>query len=355
MRKVLILGAGKIGTAIAHLLHHAEDYALTVADYSPAARAHVADAVPFIELDAGDTAALGRTLGGFDVVVNACPYHLNETIAVAASQTRTHYFDLTEDVAAMRAVQRIAHGADVAFVPQCGLAPGFIGIAGMAIANTFDRLDSLRLRVGALPLYGVNALKYSLTWSTDGLINEYCNPCEVIIDGRRSEVPALDGLEEFILDGIAYEAFNTSGGLGTLADSLEGRVRNLDYKSIRYPGHGERIRLLAVDLGLGHRRDLFKQVLEAAIPTTTQDVVVVLITAVGDRGGRLVQDAFARRIHGRAVGGTQWSAIQLATATGACAMIDLHGAGRLPARGFVRQEDARLDDFLSNRFGRLFA
>ena len=93
------------------------------------------------------------------------------------------------------------------------------------------------MRVGALPQFPTNALTYNLTWSTDGLINEYCNPCEAIHDGERMHVLPLEGIEHFSLDGVRYEAFNTSGGLGTLCDTLDGRVRELNYKTIRYQGH----------------------------------------------------------------------------------------------------------------------
>ena len=355
MTKILVLGAGKIGSAIAHLLQREGDCAVTVADQNPGARAFVPERVPFREVDANDSASLRQAIAGFDAVVNGCPYHLNVPIATVARVCRVHYFDLTEDVTAARAIRHIAEDAGTVFVPQCGLAPGFVGIAAMSLAGRFERLDSLRLRAGALPLYGVSALTYSLTWSTEGLINEYCNPCEAIVRGRRVEAQALDGLEVLSVDGTTYEAFNTSGGLGTLADTLEGRVQHLDYKSIRYPGHCHQMRLLAVDLGLGQRRDLFKQVLESAVPATVQDVVVVLITAMGHRGGRLFQESVARKILGKTIDGTPWSAIQLATATAACAVVDLHRAGRLPARGFVRQEDIPLGDFAANRFGRLYA
>ena len=79
------------------------------------------------------------------------------------------------------------------------------------------------MRVGALPQFPTNALNYNLTWSTDGLINEYCNPCEAIHEGKLIEVLPLEGIEQFSLDGITYEAFNTSGGLGTLCETLPAR------------------------------------------------------------------------------------------------------------------------------------
>ena len=140
-------------------------------------------------------------------------------VAEIARKVNAHYFDLTEDVAVTRAVRELADGATRAFVPQCGLAPGFISIAANALIQHFDEIRSVKLRVGALPQHPNNALKYSLTWSTDGLINEYGNPCEAIVDGRAVEVAPLEGLEEIEIDGVLYEAFNTSGGLGSLAET----------------------------------------------------------------------------------------------------------------------------------------
>ncbi|MBV9418250.1 MAG: saccharopine dehydrogenase family protein, partial [Alphaproteobacteria bacterium] len=209
--------------------------------------------------------------------------------------------------------------------------------------------------VGALPVFPTGALKYNLTWSTDGLINEYCNPCESIRDGLRGEVPALEELEEFALDGTEYEAFNTSGGLGTLCDTLEGKVETLNYKTVRYPGHRDIVKMLVRDLRLGVRREVLKDVLETAIPITFQDVVLIFVTVSGWREGRLTQESYAKKIYAQTVGDRLMSAIQVTTAAGICAMCDMLVAGQLPKKGFVRQEEAKLADFLANRFGRYYA
>jgi saccharopine dehydrogenase-like NADP-dependent oxidoreductase len=252
-------------------------------------------------------------------------------------------------------VKELAEGAPTAFIPQCGLAPGFISIVAHDIASRFDTLDTVRLRVGALPQYPSNALSYNLTWSTDGVINEYIERCEAVVDGKLREVPAMEELEEFSLDGTRYEAFNTSGGLGTLCETLEGKVRNLNYKTIRYPGHCALMRVLLNDLRLRHRREVLKDILENAVPATMQDMVIVFVTVTGERGGRYVQETYARSIYGQKVAGTPRTAIQVTTAAGICAMLDLLVAGRLPQQGFVRQEEIGLDAFLANRFGRVYA
>ena len=240
-------------------------------------------------------------------------------------------------------------------IPQCGLAPGFIAIVGKYLADKFDELDSLKLRVGALPRYPTNALTYNLTWSTEGVINEYCEPCESIVDGKLTMVPALENVEHFLLDGESYESFNTSGGLGTLADTLAGKVRNLSYQTLRYPGHRDIMRMLISDLRLGQNRALFKQVLENAVPATEQDVVIVFGTATGKRNGRFMQESYVSKIFAETHDGRVWAAIQITTANAICAVLDMLAEGKLPQSGFIRQEDISLTDFLANRFGKAYA
>ena len=232
-KPVLLLGAGKIGFAIALMLERSGDYSVLVADQDPARLAAVAELGCETRLIPDDD-ALARAIEGRHAVLNALPFHRAIAVAGLCAKAGVHYFDLTEDVASTHAIQALAADARSVLMPQCGLAPGFIGIVGNALARRFDTLLDLRMRVGALPRYPSNNLRYNLTWSTEGLINEYCNPCEAIVDGQLSSVPALEGYETFALDGVEYEAFNTSGGLGTLPATLLGRARNVDYKSVRY-------------------------------------------------------------------------------------------------------------------------
>lgn len=373
--RVLILGAGKIGSAIARYLHRAGPdantagghFAVTVADNDPVALARVKDAVGVatVVLDVSNHDAMVKVMKtSADSVLSACSYAVNPGIARACLATGASYFDLTEDVATTRAVSAVAADARPGqiFMPQCGLAPGFIQIVAHDLAKQFEKLDEVRMRVGALPIYPSNALKYNLTWSTDGLINEYCNPCEAIHEGRKTDLLALEGLEHFSLDGVDYEAFNTSGGLGTLCDTLAGKCRTLDYKTVRYAGHRDLMHFLTQSLRLCDRRALLKDILESSIPITLQDVVLTFATVTGFRDGRLVQVTDARKIYNGPVqipGHTgqpeHWSAIQITTAAGICTAVDLHREGKLPPQGFVRQEQIALGDFLANRFGKVYA
>jgi saccharopine dehydrogenase-like NADP-dependent oxidoreductase len=356
MTKLILLGAGKIGETITHFLQSSGDYTLTVADQDASRLAPMAAlGASTVRCEFGDPAALRGLIRGHEYVVSASPFHLTPAIAAAAVDVGAHYFDLTEDVESTRRVKALAATAKTALVPQCGLAPGFISILAYAMARKFDSLRDVQMRVGALPVYPTNALKYNLTWSTDGLINEYCNPCEAISDGRLHETLALEEVEAFSLDGIAYEAFNTSGGLGTLCETLDGKVENLNYKTVRYPGHRDIVKMLIRDLRLGQRRGILKDVLEESVPMTHQDVVLVFVTVSGMREGRLTQESFAKKIYSKTIGGKLYSAIQVTTAAGICAMVDMTRDGTLPAKGFVRQEEADLERFLANRFGQHYA
>jgi len=350
--RIALLGAGHIGQTIARLLSRSGDYEVTLVDRSAAALDTLAaEPLAVHRAETADPQALLAVMRGQQAVVNALPYHLATTAATAAREAGVHYFDLTEDVAATRAIQRLARDAPTAFMPQCGLAPGFIGIVAHHLCQGLDTLMDVKMRVGALPAFPTNSLKYNLTWSVDGLINEYCHPCEAIRGGRNIEVLALEGLEHFSLDGTEYEAFNTSGGLGTLCETLAGRVQTLDYKSVRYPGHRDLMKLLLEELQLNQDTETLKSILRKSIPSTMQDVVLVFVTVSGLRQGKLVQEVFARKIFAERDEKSPLSAIQITTAAGVCAAVDLFREGQLPQQGFIRQEQVALPAFLANRFG----
>jgi saccharopine dehydrogenase-like NADP-dependent oxidoreductase len=357
MRRIAVVGAGKIGSTVVDLLTAFGSYEVLVIDASAPALAALSPhpRVETAALAIDDAARLAERLEGRFAVVNCAPFHLTVAVARAAAAAGAHYLDLTEDVAASRVTRELAETSKTAFIPQCGLAPGFITIAAWELAKHFDELHDVRLRVGALPRYPSNALNYNLTWSTDGVINEYCEPCEAIVNGRLREVPALEECEEFALDGVTYEAFNTSGGLGGLCQSLDGQVRNLNYKTIRYPGHAAIMKALLNDLDLRNRRPMLKDILEKAVPATLQDVVIVFVTVSGLKQGRLVQETYVNKVFAQVVGGQMKSAIQITTAGAVCAVLDMLAEGRLPQQGFIRQEDIALADFLANRFGRFYA
>jgi len=356
MTKVLLIGAGKIGATILDMLHGTGDYAVTIADNSlESLRRLQKPGFAKAKLDVHDSEAMQQALASHDAVICAGPHDITLAVIEAAQKTNIAYFDLTEDVRSADGARAAAAQSKGLFVPQCGLAPGIISIIAADLARRFDTLDTVHLRVGALPQFPTNAIKYNLTWSTDGLINEYCNPCRVIDERQPREAAALEGLEAFSLDGVAYEAFNTSGGVGTLCDTLAGKVRELNYKTVRYPGHRDIMKMLIDDFRLGVRRDVFKDILENSVPVTMQDVVLIFVTVTGTREGRLMQESYVHKVYGQKIAGAERSAIQITTASALCALVDLWREGALPRSGFVRQEDVSFAAVAANRFGRVFA
>lgn len=355
IRKVLVLGAGKIGGTVADMLAEYHRLPVTLADRQHARHEPDDRLVTRTIVDVEDDASLAEALAGHDVVINALPFFLAARVAAAAHRAGVHCFDLTEDVAATTAIRALAVGSDCVLMPQSGLAPGVIGMLGAHLAERFEELYDLHLRVGALSRHATNSLRYNFTWSIDGVINEYCHPCAAIAQGQLVSVPPLEGHETLVLDGDTYEAFNTSGGLGTLCETLAGRVRNLDYKTIRYPGHRDAMKLLLHDLRLVERRDLLRQVLENAVPHSREDMVIIFASASGLRGGRLEQETRLARIHGGRLRGVDRTAIELATAAGVVGVFELLSTGRLPSSGFVGQEQVALDAFLSTRVGSCYA
>lgn len=358
--RVAVIGCGKIGSAITKLLHRSGRYQVKVIEqHTPllASVAHLND-VTTDSFAVQDADLLRKAVTGWDAVVSACSYDVNPVIAQVCGEVGCSYFDLTEDVETTRSIRAVAETAQDGqiFMPQCGLAPGFIGILAWDLTRHFDKLDCVKMRVGALPKYPTNRMMYNLTWSTDGLINEYCNLCEAIQDHRRIDLVALEGLEQISLDGVVYEAFNTSGGLGTLCETLQGLVRELNYKTVRYRGHQYLMQFLIRELLMGEqqKRPLLKSMLEEAVPMTRQDVVLTFATVSGWRDGQFEQLTDARKIYHRTIGGESWSSIQLTTASSLCAVVDLHFAGKLPRRGFVRQEDVELEEFLATEFGEVY-
>jgi saccharopine dehydrogenase-like NADP-dependent oxidoreductase len=359
MPSVLVFGAGKIGSLIACLLAGTREYSVHLADADAEATKRLLQQVPLPDvrtsvLEACDKAGIREYLKAhrLEAIVSSLPFYCNAVVADAAREYGLHYFDLTEDIEVTNHIKSIANGSEKALVPQCGLAPGFISIAANELILHFDGVETVKMRVGALPVHPSNALKYSLTWSTDGLINEYGNLCYGIEAGEKTCLLPLEGYETIELDGLLYEAFNTSGGLGTLADTYAGKVRTMNYKTLRYPGHCEKIHLLMKDLKLNEDRPTLKRILENAIPKTLQDVVLMYAAVSGNRGGEFMEETYVKKIYPQTIAGKLWSAIQVTTAAGICSVADLVLQEPGKYKGFVTQESFSLEKIVGNRFGR---
>ena len=335
LKKIAIQGGnGRVGSTIAQLLKH------------PAPLRYEVFAADRIEPQNEQ----------FFAVINAAPYFTSVPLATKAVLAGAHYLDMTEDVQVTRELRDFADTAPImspdacgkAIIPQCGLAPGVISIVGGHMARQYEKLDTLKLRVGALPRHPNNMLGYALTWNIDGLINQYMESAAVIRDGVPCMVPSLHGDEELFFESGQFEAFTTAGGVGTLCETFH-HARTINYKTIRYPGHAKLMRFLIEDLALD--RIELKRILENALPVTDQDVVLISVASTGlDKEGNHRQATYAKTIFG--VPGR--SALQTTTASAVCAVLDLLAEGELSS-GFIKQEDIPLEKFIVNRFGRAFS
>lgn len=347
---ILVFGLGKVGTLVASMLHET-GFKVTGAD------AQLREVFPFEvkTLDVSSTDELTKTMHGFDAVISCLPYSFNLGIAGLANQQGIHYFDLTEDVPTTKAIIDMSRSSTAIMAPQCGLAPGFIAIVGASLANKLEKIRSIKLRVGALPSHPTGLLSYAFNWSPEGVVNEYLNDCEVIENGEHKWVSPLEWLEKIVIDGIQLEAFTTSGGLGTMCETYAGIVDNLDYKSMRYPGHAQLMNFFFHELLMREDRKKAGEILVNAKPPVSEDVVYVHASAEGWSQGRLVREEFVEAYRPVEVAGRRWRAISWTTAASACAVIELVSNGTLPDKGFLKQETVALEKFMATKNGRLYA
>jgi saccharopine dehydrogenase-like NADP-dependent oxidoreductase len=346
--KVAVLGLGKVGHLAAELLA-ASGFAVTGVD------ARAADTpFPSRVADLTDAAQIKAALTGQEAVLSCLPYHLNTVVASLAHDLGMHYFDLTEDVPTTRHIRELAKTSKGLMAPQCGLAPGFVGIVGANLAQQFDRIRSIKLRVGALPQNPTGLLGYAFNWSPEGVVNEYLNDCEVIEEGVLKTVSAMEWTENIYIDGMQLEAFTTSGGLGTMCETYADRIENLDYKTMRYPGHVDLMNFFFHELLMRENRAEAGRILTNAKPPVDDDVVYVHVAAEGWTSGALRRREFVRAYYPLEIAGKSRTAIAWTTSASVVAVIEMVRDGALPAQGFLKQEDIPLDPYLATRTGNYY-
>ena len=350
IRSVLVLGLGKVGALVGTLLHET-GFAVLGGDVNPVGPA----SYPVMRIDVTSENELGTALAGIDAVISCLPYKFNAAVARLAAEKGVHYFDLTEDVETTEAIREMSGSAGCVMAPQCGLAPGFIAIVGASLACRFEKIRSIRLRVGALPKHPTGLLGYAFNWSPEGVVNEYLNDCEVIENGVRKWVSPLEWLEKIVIGGLQLEAFTTSGGLGTMCETYEGRVENLDYKSIRYPGHAALMNFFLHELLMRENRGEAGRILVNAKPPVSEDVVYIHASVEGRRDGQLSREEFVRTYSPLKIVGSKRRTIAWTTAASISAAVELVSNGTLAGRGFLKQETIPLAAFLATSNGRLYA
>ena len=358
--KVLVLGAGRMGLGAAYdLAHNSEGVELvTVADVDEGRARAVCETlrdarVRPAQVDVEDRARVVELMRGHDAALSCVTYFHNLSLARAALRARTHFCDLGGNntvVDAELALDEEARAAGVNIVPDCGLAPGMVSVLAAHGAARFARLDEIHIRVGGLPQNPKPPLDYQIVFSVEGLINEYVERARVIRGGELTEVESLTEIEslDFPEPYGRMEAFQTSGGTSTLPETFAGRVKELDYKTIRYPGHCERFKLL-VSLGLASSdavelggvsvapRKLLGELLNRHLPADEPDLVFIRLEFAGRLTGR-----GARRLRydiiDRHDPDTGLSAMQRTTAFPASVVAQMLARGETTRRGAVPQE-----------------
>jgi len=351
MKKILTLGLGKVGTLVATLL--SKQFTVTGVDKD---KPHYDYKQPFkvVAADVTDKKAMEALLKKHDAVVSALPYFLNKSIAKLAHDLEKHYFDLTEDVPTTDYIQKLSKTANSVMAPQCGLAPGIIGIIGADLTRDFTKVRSIEMRVGALPIYPNGKMGYAFTWSPAGVVNEYINDAEAIHNGKRKMVPSLEENEIIFIDGKEYEAFYTSGGLGTMCKTFEKKVDTLNYKTIRYPGHCDLMKFLIHELDMKQDKQQLEDILKNAKPAVAEDVVIVYAAVEGNKGDRLFRNEYCKSFYNKDIQGHSWRAISWTTAASIVAVIEMVAKGDLPKKGFIKQEEIPFDKFLKTKCGKFF-
>ncbi|WP_299828214.1 saccharopine dehydrogenase C-terminal domain-containing protein [uncultured Roseobacter sp.] len=351
MERIVVLGMGKVGTLAGELLHEA-GFAVTGID-----ALGKSDDLPFETqiCDLADPVQFSAALQGAEAVLSCLPYHLNTGIAEAAHAADLHYFDLTEDVPTTKAILELSKTSKGLMAPQCGLAPGFVGIVGADLIGQFDDCRACKMRVGALPQHPTGLMGYSFNWSPEGVVNEYLNDCEVLEDGQIKSVSPMEWIEKLYIDGTELEAFTTSGGLGTMCETYLGRVPNIDYKTMRYPGHVDLMNFFFHELLMRDRRTEAGEILVHAKPPVEDDIVYVHVSAEGMIEGKLARREFVRGYKPIDLAGRRRTAIAWTTASSVVGVIEMVRDGSLPRAGFLKQEDVPLAAFLATRTGSAYA
>ena len=336
-KRVFIAGSGGIGRAVGLLLRELGELEVDLI-LGDAYMEQAESAVEFILQDSqakgsvkaikiplkGNSTPLTVALSGCDLVLDCLPGGQAPRVAKWALEHGLHYANLTEYVAETQKIMEMAKDAKTGFALQCGLAPGMINVLGMGLFDSFcerfevDKVDTMKMRVGALTQNAEAPHFYGFTWSPIGVATEYVKQAEVVRDYKKVLVGSLAQVETLLIDGLAYEEATTSGGAADLPEALAGRVRNLDYKTLRYPGHWSWVKEQLAAIGdVKDRIPKLQDLMQSTIPEMEDDVVVVYasVEGVGSKGRRHRLDA-AYMVLPEHFGGQRLRAIQSTTAAG---------------------------------------
>lgn len=340
---ILILGGGLIGSYIAALCGYAEND-FRIVDSNP--EHHLKDAPFFIAGNGIEDPEKFVDSQPFTAVINTIPcYDSAKVVGVvdACARHSTPYIDITEDVHVGEAIKAYcdAQNPDVPVIPHCGLAPGLVSILAAKGCENFDEVDKVSAYVGALPTSVSNRLKYNVTWSVDGVVNEYIKPVTYRKNGEMvtTDEP-FSGLHSVIVNGVNLEAFRTSGGFATFINS--NRAKNIEYYTLRYHGHADECRRLIATVGVDGLRE---ELANTTVMGYASDHVLIYVTMSGKKNGKTYTDSFSKIVSN--VPGML--SIQAATSMVPMVVADLVTKQILP-NGFNKLEDLPFDAIQANRW-----
>ena len=351
-----IVGAGNIGFAIYQLLISSDmECKVSIADQIE--KSEYIPKTDYVRLKVtkptydGDSTQFDDFVDGKTLIINALPYTQNINLYKACHKSNVAYFDLSEDAGLDKYIASLlTHKEKISFtMPHCGLAPGMSSIVAYHISKKLETPKNIKIRVGALSQNASNKLRYYTSWSGEGLVNEYLGDCQVVRNGNLEAEQALSGYEKLTINGKEYEAFNTSGGIGSLARTLaqEDFSGNIDYKTLRRIGHHDYVDFLFNDLQLD--QSSLTAIFKSCIPQTRKDRVIIYVSASSD--GHDDELTYYKVFRPTQIHGRYFSAIEYTTAIGLISMVDLYLNKKLPEQGYVKQEQADWKYALKTTYG----
>lgn len=369
MNKIVIAGAGGIGRAVGLILAENKEFetkifigdlylkvAKEAAQWIQEGLGKIGDVTPFNMPAEGVNDEMIEVLKTADILLDCLPGSQAPRMAKLCREYDLHYANLTEYVKETNEVIEIAEGSDRGFVLQTGLAPGFINILGMKLFNDFcaqhgvNGIDKMAMKVGALTKHARAPHFYGFTWSPVGVATEYLKPCVAVRNGKKVLLPALSERETLIVDGLTMEDNLTSGGAADLPDALAGRVKTLDYKTLRFPGHYQWVDNVLSVLPEGENRvKQLQNTMQAFVPMIEEDQVIIYASVQGkDKNGVLRAMEGSYRISPMKVGTKTLRAIQSTTAAPLAECARMLATGNW--KGVVFQSELDPESFMNGPF-----
>lgn len=367
--KIFIAGSGGIGKAVGLILKNQshfpadiiygdinEDAAISAVQFVKEGSGKSEGIDHIIMPESGSDTTQDNILRDTDIILDCLPGSQAPRMAALARKFQCHYTNLTEYVQETHEVEKIAKGAETAFVLQTGLAPGFINVLACQQYNEFVRdykseiLDSMHMKVGALSKHAISPHFYAFTWSPIGVATEYLKNAIIVRNFKTIEVPALSGRQAIILDGDKYEDNFTSGGAADLPEAFSGKIKDLDYKTLRYPGHYTWVEsALSTIPDTENRVKALERIMLQNIPSVEDDEVVIYASVQGkDHTGRLRRKEASYRIYPSLVGNKKLRAIQTTTAAPMCEIARMMMEKKW--KGTIKQSMIDPADFLNGPF-----